>query len=345
MHDNGTPDGAVCVAVYRPDPKLLARQLSSIAGQTLTRWVCYVGVDGHDADAVSVATSIVGDDDRFEVVEFEENVGFYRNFERLVIRAQGAAWIALADQDDFWYPPKLELLVSALMESGAGAVSGQARVVDSEGGVVGVTGRKDVSVAGLILDNKVTGSFSVFRGSLTRVAIPFPSPTDAAYHDHWLGLCAKIDEGLVFLNEVVQDYIQHGNNVLGEERGVRLRERVQSLRLRAGGWRHVPDYILRERWGWRVEMARTLMDRRGEDFRHGTLVFFGSGHVSWPLARAFLQALVDREVPVLRWSVLLFGAFRWRRYGSQSNRNPVFNRLPHFPRPPGASSAEWRYPR
>jgi hypothetical protein len=62
------------------------------------------------------------------VHEFPERLGFYRNFERILAAVDPSAdWIALADQDDHWYPGKLETMAPAL-ESHA-LVAGQARLL------------------------------------------------------------------------------------------------------------------------------------------------------------------------------------------------------------------------
>ena len=104
------------MAVYKPDEALLRIQVESIRRQTLGGWTCLIGIDGADELAVRAVTEAIGDDERFVVIEYPENVGHYRNFERIIQRAaiQDVDWIALADQDDRWSESKLERLVSAL---------------------------------------------------------------------------------------------------------------------------------------------------------------------------------------------------------------------------------------
>src|SRR5690349_14521414 len=100
------------MAVYKPDPILLRRQVESLQRQTLTDWNCLVGIDGMDAGAFSALKQVVQDDNRFQIVEYETRVGFYHNFERVLAQVpRHAAWVALSDQDDVWHPEKLEKLV------------------------------------------------------------------------------------------------------------------------------------------------------------------------------------------------------------------------------------------
>ena len=166
--------GFIVLAAYRPNQSSFTKQLRSIADQSMTGWRCLITADGEWTQVDRLVRLAVGSDDRFEVIGFQEREGFYRNFERgLAAVPLDAAWVALADQDDEWYPRKLERLVPEL--SDAVLVSGQAHI-DVNGDVVGATHRRDVSLTGLLIDNQVTGSFCVFRPGLLRVALPFPAP-------------------------------------------------------------------------------------------------------------------------------------------------------------------------
>src|SRR3954454_25386717 len=99
--------GFVAMAVYRPNPALLARQISSLRDQTVRDWRCLVGVDGADSETVTLLKELIGGDGRFAVVEYPDNGGVYRHFNRLLEAVPAdAAWVALADQDDYWYPNK-----------------------------------------------------------------------------------------------------------------------------------------------------------------------------------------------------------------------------------------------
>ncbi|WP_442939916.1 glycosyltransferase [Nocardioides sp. B-3] len=245
-------------------------------------WTCHVGIDGADADTLALVIEIVGLDDRFAIHHFPVNIGFYRNFERIVAAVDpGAAWVALADQDDFWHPNKLERLVAEFAADDVAAVSGQARLVNDSGVELGLTRRCDPGPFGLLLDNKVTGSFAVFRGDVVRRSLPFPEPTDAAYHDHWLGMVAAGVGRLVIVNDALQDYVQHGANVLGEERGSRLGWRAQTLRERSGS-HGMLLYLSAHRWGWRVTMARVLIEAEPRGLEPRLTVQCPGSPLSWP---------------------------------------------------------------
>ncbi|WP_105030130.1 glycosyltransferase [Arthrobacter ruber] len=267
MDDFSGSFGIVALAAYRPPERLFARQLLSIQAQTHRDFRCLISVDGDHEQVARTVERICGGDERFEVIGFDDRQGFYGNFER-VLRAvpPTARWIALSDQDDYWYPEKLAALLPHLAENSL--VSGQARVVGDDGRVLTTsTGRRRVQLVDLFTENQVTGSLSVLRADLLSVALPFPRlNTPAQYHDHWLGVCAGAARGFTVVDALVQDYIQHEDNVVGENRtGVtHLVSRVQELGRRFEGSASpaaLARFLAAAGIGWRSLMADTLAAR------------------------------------------------------------------------------------
>lgn len=307
--------GIILMAVYRPNTALFARQVASIKAQTHSAWECVIGIDGEDAATRSVAETLIAKDPRFTVIEFTERRGFYRNFERLASMAsKGYDWVAFADQDDYWRPEKLQRLSSVLEGSpDMMAVSGQARIVDTAGRTLGRTDRRPGRLADMIFDNALTGSFMLVRPLVLEVAIPFPCPRDVAFHDHWIGVCASALGGVRAVPEVLQDYVQHGGNVIGEARmdstAVRWR-RVEGL-----GVSGRLTYLARERWGWRVAMARSVLRRQAE-LAPAVVSDLGAvsrGTVSPRLLMLLLSGVIRRAVPPGRALSLLVGSVWWRK--------------------------------
>jgi len=192
--------------------------------------------------------------------------------ERLLLRLPPAAfWVALSDQDDIWRHDELERLVPTLAD--VALVSGQARLTEHPAGrVLGTTTRRWVPVDDLVMENQVTGSLSVFRRDLLDLALPFPRlHTPTQMHDHWLGACAASTSGYAMVEEVVQDYVQHADNVVGETLSIRRRrEPIRALREIAtiideyeGG--HSPIRAARAcqnlSFGWRRVMVAALLAR------------------------------------------------------------------------------------
>jgi hypothetical protein len=231
---------AVCLAVHRPDPQLLRRQLASLQAQTY-------------ADR----TLVRFDDDA--------GIGAYRAFERCLAQVStDAAFVAPCDQDDVWHPDKLAVLVDALERSGALLAYSDVRVVTAEGTVLSETywtdrdnGWRDMG--DLLATNVVTGAASVLRREVLDVALPFPAEVDGSFHDHWLALCALAVGEIAYVDRPLVDYVQHGANVVGHAprhapAGVRSSEpwRVRAARDRE---RHVVRPQV---------MARALLERAAD---------------------------------------------------------------------------------
>ena len=265
--------GVIALAAFEPAEPLFARQLLSIQAQTHPDFQCLISVDGNPAPVEAMVQRICGGDSRFRVTGHEDRLGFHHNFERVLKEVPARArWVALSDQDDYWYPEKLAALLPSLDE--AELVTGQARVVSAAASALGtdpsagnITRRRKVPAADLIANNQVTGSLCVFRRELLDLALPFPSlGTPSQYHDHWLGLCALAAGGITVQESVLQDYIQHGGNVVGES--VQRLDRSVRNTLRIVG-RYEPDagpasifrLIYKTGLGWRSLMATTLLER------------------------------------------------------------------------------------
>ncbi len=260
-----TPEapGWIVLAAFHPDPVLFERQLASIVGQTLADFTCLVGIDGRDPDTLALTNRLLSDDARFEIREYDENLGFYRHFERLLNAVPSSApWVALSDQDDFWYQTRLHQLVAPFAEPSVSAVVGQARVVTDDGRILREnTSRHAVGLADLFLQNEVTGALTVFRRDVVESALPFPiCDTTAAFHDHWLGVCAAALGEIKVLSDPVQDYVQHASNVVGESATTAVHQWVSKVRT-AGGSRTYLTSRAALGGGWRCAMAESLADR------------------------------------------------------------------------------------
>lgn len=232
---------AVCLAVHRPDPELLRRQLASLDAQTRRDW------------------TLVREDD-------EAGSGAYRAFERCLARVpDDARLVAPCDQDDVWHPDKLAVLADALERSGALLAYCDVRVVRPDGTVLSDTYWTDrdngwSDMGDLLATNVVTGAASLLRREVLDLALPFPPEVDGSHHDHWLALCALALGDLAYVDRPLVDYVQHGANVVGHAPrrpppGTPRATEPWRVRARRDRERHVVRPQV---------MARALLDRAGD---------------------------------------------------------------------------------
>jgi hypothetical protein len=211
---------AVCMATYNPQPEHFARQIATIREQTHGDWECFISDDHSNPDLFAAMQQELGSDQRFHLDRSSDRLGFYRNFERSLRMVDGSFdFVALADQDDAWYPEKLETLVTRCT-GGPALVYSDMRVVDEQGTVLEpslwrVRRNNWTDLATLLTANTVTGAACLFRRELLDVALPFPRVPGRPLHDQWLAVCAKAAGGIGFVDQPLYDYIQHGSNALG----------------------------------------------------------------------------------------------------------------------------------
>jgi hypothetical protein len=216
---------AVCMATFDPDPTLLERQIASIREQTHERWVCLVSDDGSSPERFEHLRALTSADPRFTLSQGEERLGFYSNFERaLKMVPPEAAFVALADQDDRWYPEKLAALLAGIGD--AQLVYSDMRIADEEGRVLSETfwrGRRNnfTNLTSLLLANTVTGAASLFRRELLDLVLPFPKPVGDPFHDQWIATVALATGRIAYVEEPLYDYVQHGGAARGHEAAMR----------------------------------------------------------------------------------------------------------------------------
>ena len=298
--------GIIALAAYQPDWDLFRTQLLSIQAQTHTNFQCLISADGGNAEIEDFVARELSGDDRFSVRGFPDRLGFYGNFERVLREVpKYADWVALSDQDDSWYPTKIQRLLPHL--NSVSLVAGQARVVRLPGNqiVAESTQRSDVALGSLLAQNQVTGSLCLFRRDLLDLALPFPQlETITQVHDHWLAVCAKATGDVRLVSDVVQDYVQHGGNVLGEVAGRKTpAQSLQHLRAMSRKYRGSGSLMAMLKtandlsFGWRRVMADTL--RKRLEISNGVddaLAAYETGHGWRSTSRTLVSGLRSGEI-------------------------------------------------
>lgn len=158
------------------------------------------------------------------------NLGSCRNFEQ-AIRLCAGELVVLSDQDDIWYPGKLESIEAAFVEfPDLGVLFSDANLIDERGvslrrtlwESVGFTKRVRDAVKGgkgfdaLLLGNFVTGATLAFRSDWNNLLFPIPP---GWVHDHWIALLLSAVSRIDFVDEPLINYRIHPS----QERGVRER--------------------------------------------------------------------------------------------------------------------------
>ena len=159
------------------------------------------------------------------LIRNDQNVGSTRNFERAVSLCRGAI-VALADQDDIWYPDKLTMLEQAFLRSDkiVGAFSDadivddmghplQQRLWSSMGFDAGEQRRfQEDGWAVLLRHPVVTGATMAFRKEMSELLFPIPGRT---IHDRWLSFLLAVAGPMTLLREPLMRYRIHRAQQVG----------------------------------------------------------------------------------------------------------------------------------
>jgi O-antigen biosynthesis protein len=292
---------AICMATFDPDPSLLKRQIASIREQTHEHWICLVSDDGSRPERLELLRELTAGDDRFTLSVGEGRLGFYANFERaLELVPPRAEFVALADQDDCWYPQKLAALLAAL--GGAQLVYSDMRIVDEEEGVLSDTfwrGRRNnyTDLGSLMLANTVTGAASLFRRELLDLVLPFPEPVGDPFHDQWIASVALATGNIAYLDRPLYDYVQHGAAARGHAAAMREWDagRLLSWRDPRGSLREISAHAERS---YATNVRRIALAARAIEARAGNRLEADKARVVRRLAR------LDRSLSPAPWLAL-----------------------------------------
>lgn len=181
--------------------------LASIGAQTRLPTELVVFDDGSDDRSVAIVEEFARSTPiDVRVTRNDVRVGSTRNFERALAASRGEV-VALADQDDVWYPQKLETMcIEFELDPTISMVFSDADLIDENGTPLGRrlwrtrlvdrTLRRHAVVSEDLLARRAltTGCTMAIRRRAINAARPFPDEIDAPEaimrHDRWLSLVA-----------------------------------------------------------------------------------------------------------------------------------------------------------
>jgi glycosyltransferase involved in cell wall biosynthesis len=214
----------------------LARQLASIQQQTVLPYELVI-CDDCSTDKTAEIVRDFAASALFPVRIFrnEHNLGFVANFERTIGLCQGDL-IALSDQDDIWYPTRLERAQQAFAaHPEVGLVFSDADIIDDEDELTGKRLWLNFGFAGdlkqrmlagdytvLARNRFVTGATVMFRSRLRANCLPFGS---GWLHDEWLAPTVAAVADVLPIDSPLIRYRIHSSQQVGLSPQPGLRER------------------------------------------------------------------------------------------------------------------------
>ncbi len=217
----------ILMAVYNGE-KYLAQQIESLLGQTYSDYTVIICDDNSTDNSYSIAAEYAGKyPDRISLKKNDVSTGSAcANFMKMISETD-AEYIMFCDQDDLWYPDKIELTLKkmAQLENEYGniplLVHTELEIVNSELDSVhkSFTAFQGLnpqlrSINRLLCQNNITGCTVMINKELAKLLKAAPA-SDMLMHDWWAALIAASMGRIAFIDTPLIKYRQHGNNSLG----------------------------------------------------------------------------------------------------------------------------------
>lgn len=216
---------SVCIATYNGAP-FIKEQLESILLQIPCDSEVLLGDDGSVDDTIRIVEKL--NDSRIRIIKNSSNLGYVRNFERLIAVAAGQ-YIFLSDQDDIWPSGRVSLMLDAMVRANCSLVVGSMELFEND-----VNLRQASPLFNVQCDKaSFSNVFGVFMGwrslpyfgccmllskDLKGKILPFRSATVS--HDIWIALISNIEGKVCHLEDIVTYRRIHASNVTKSDRSI-----------------------------------------------------------------------------------------------------------------------------
>ena len=240
---------SIAMCTYNGE-RFLEEQLASITQQTRLPDELVVCDDGSTDRTVAIVREFAASASwAVRIFENEHNLGSAANFER-AIRLCSGDLIALSDQDDIWYPTRLERSEQELTAyAEAGLVFSDADVIDDQDRKqektlwhrLGFAGKRERELLDgrylvLVKHSFVTGATVMFRAGLRERFLPIGA---GWIHDEWIAMIAAAFFDLRLIEQPLIRYRMHGSQQVGFVNKLKKRARGNTRAERH--WHRVED--------------------------------------------------------------------------------------------------------
>ncbi len=215
---------SILLAAYNGS-RYIEEQIISIQKQTFRDFELIICDDCSSDNTVDIIEKYARNDSRIKIYRNEKNLGFKKNFERLLNLAT-CDYIALSDQDDVWTENHIEKLLFNIGDKAL--VCGNAYLADVNANPTGVT-LLDCSHFDFLPKTQDEWFFFLLHGSIFQGAaclfrktlLPYIKtiPEKVRFHDYWIAMQAALHGGVTYFIDPILYYRQHGSNITTNKRG------------------------------------------------------------------------------------------------------------------------------
>jgi glycosyltransferase involved in cell wall biosynthesis len=229
------PRVAILLSTYNGE-KFVLEQLKSLFGQSYENFLVVTRDDGSTDKTLQLLEEQAEKHPTKLILlpADNKNLGARDSFSKLIefvlenktTLGTNKAYMMFCDQDDIWFEEKVETQVAAIIKIEAEhpglpvLVHTDLQVVSENTAPIAESLIKFQGLEiernrfpHLVISNLVTGCTALINEELAEIAVPVSN--EAIMHDWWMALVASAFGKLIFLDQPLVHYRQHGNNTIG----------------------------------------------------------------------------------------------------------------------------------
>ena len=199
---------SVCLITYNGE-KYILEQLRSILSQLDSDDEVIISDDNSSDCTLELIQNIK--DSRVKIFKNNNKSGIQSNVENALNLAIGDI-VFLSDQDDFWLPNKVSVVVNALQNNDL--IVSDCYITDKDLNIVHESffqqNNSQSNKWKALIRNPYLGCCMTFNRKVLEKSLPFPS--GIPMHDIWIGNIAAFNFKVSFISEKLIYYRRHGNN-------------------------------------------------------------------------------------------------------------------------------------
>lgn len=274
------PKISVAMATYE-GATFLRAQLDSIASQTVPPYEVVICDDGSTDDTVAIAEAFASEAPfPVRVHRNAENLGFANNFLHCTAMCTGD-WIAFSDQDDVWYPRKLERITAVIKAHSGDDLAMLCHMADVVHRNLSKTGRRlpKISRSHLMPPGShygfwcIGGCVMTVRSDLVHDFDWRTRPRDDFLpgagggkvwlpHDKWMCILANALGSTFYLAESLGCYRRHETTVTGSHESPSFAQRLRKATATGCAYYRFRASVARETADSLRRLAAPLTDKR-----------------------------------------------------------------------------------
>lgn len=211
----------ILLATYKPNITYLKEQIESVLNQTYKNIKLYISDDcSNEQEVIEILEDYAKSDDRIELYVQEKNLGYIKNFEFLLTKST-AKYVAFCDQDDIWYPNKIEKSLNTLIEKNVDLIYCNSKHINENDEIINLNYFKHKNMPLVKGKNNILtisrylglGCSQIFTSEVRQKMLPYKESVMA--HDWLASFIASEAKGVDYIEEPLFSYRLHTSNVFG----------------------------------------------------------------------------------------------------------------------------------